>query len=164
MLEGGGKNISGLFRDAVSGAETLDEVREGVIGVLNSVSAGGCRIGYVSGIITSDSREYVALNRSRLEGYTEYLRANSEFPVFSSNDIFGSEIEDRLGENDEKKWHLFWRDVLTMGNVTDIFMTPRWKSSAGAKDEHETAKRIGIEIHYMEDHPELNSIMGRHKK
>lgn len=30
-------------------------------------------------------------------------------------------------------------------------MTPRWDKSSGARDEHETAQRAGITIHYVEE-------------
>ncbi|MCL4365593.1 DUF4406 domain-containing protein [Candidatus Marsarchaeota archaeon] len=157
------ESMSELFIAALTDADSLDDVKRGVIGVLNEVG-NGSRLGYVSGIITSDTPELVDLNMRRLAEYTDYLRSDVAFPVFSSTDIFSNELEDKLSCNTIGEWHSFWRDVLEQGHVTDIFMTPRWRSSAGAKDEHETAKRIGISIHYMEDNPGLRSIMDRHKK
>lgn len=155
--------MSELFIAALTNADSFDDVKKGVIGVLNEVSNGG-RLGYVSGILTSDTQELVELNKRRLAGYTDYLRGDAAFPVFSATDIFSNELEDTLSGSTITEWHSFWRDVLEQGHVTDIFMTPRWRSSAGANDEHETAKRIGISIHYMDDSPELKSIMNRHMK
>ncbi len=165
MADAGNKRLADLFSGAVAGAGTLDDVLEGVVSVLNGINAeGDGRIGYVSGILTSDTPELVEVNARRLEGYTDYLRRDAKFPVFSSTDIFSGELADRFGGLGEAEWHRFWRRVLEDGRVTDIFMTPRWRGSAGAKDEHETAKRIGLTIHYVEDHPELKSIMDSHKK
>lgn len=39
----------------------------------------------------------------------------------------------------------FWRKVFSSGNITD----PRWEKSEGATDEHETAKKLDLAIHYL---------------
>lgn len=69
----------------VNGATTLDEVRFAVVRALAEVKTerGTDRIGYVSGIITSDGREHIERNMQRLATHTELLRASHPFPVFS---------------------------------------------------------------------------------
>ncbi len=37
------------------------------------------------------------------------------------------------------------------GYITDIFMTPRWEHSEGARDEHKNAIKAGMTIHYVEN-------------
>lgn len=115
------------------------------------------RIGYVAGIINSDGPEYVKVNRKKLADHAEKLRKVNKFPTFSAVDVFSEDIYARLEEmklsldKREAKMRSFWRQILISGHVTDIFMTPRWKKSKGATDEHKIAKRIGLTIHYVED-------------
>lgn len=115
------------------------------------------KIGYVAGIITSDGREYFAANRKRLADYVKKLREIHKFPMFSAVDVFSSEVYERLGEwklpfrEREIKARYFWRKILKSGHITDIFMTPRWEKSKGASNEHETAKKIGLRIHYLKE-------------
>lgn len=165
MLKGNGDQIKNRFREALKDARSLNEVSRVVIVILKELKERGSgRLGYVSGIITSDSADLVELNERRLDGYTNYLRKGISFPVFSSTDIFQGEFVEKFRGNAESEWYSFWRSVLECGYVTDVFMTPRWRVSAGAKDEHETAKKVGLSIHYMDDHPELKAIMDSHKK
>ncbi len=109
------------------------------------------RLGYVSGIISSDGPKNIARNVKKLEEYTERLREKNNFPIFSAADIFYSELFLRINGKDLKDHHFlkFWREILESGYVTDIFMTPGWERSIGAKDEHETARKMGIKIHYL---------------
>ncbi len=121
------------------------------------MQGGITRIGYVAGIITSDGPEYFQANRKRLADYVKKLRKIHKFPMFSAIDVFSSEVYERLKEwklpfaEREMKVRSFWRKILKSGHVTDIFMTPRWEKSKGASDEHRTAKKIGLKIHYIEE-------------
>jgi hypothetical protein len=77
--------------------------------------------------------------------------------IFSSVDLFyGNEfynqIEDtRLPYKERRTAFIgFYREILQNSFITDIFMTPRWQKSEGATDEHETAKKQKLTIHYVE--------------
>lgn len=134
----------------------LIEVRLSIVQVLKEAKRKHVsgRLGYVSGIITSDGDEKILENINRLENYTNDIRKIQKFPIFSptdiSNDVYARLQEMKLPKKErEEKFIAFWREILTSGLVTDIFMTPRWKESRGAQDEHETALKVGIEIHYV---------------
>ncbi len=139
---------------AVITCTDLDQVRECIVPILVSSKNGSDKLGYVAGMITSDGPEHIARNIKRLALFTETLRRMHGFPVFSATDIFDSGVYARLGVDllDPKarqaEFQRFWRSVLETGQVTDIFMTPRWDLSEGAIDEHETAKKLGLTIHF----------------
>ena len=138
-------------------ASNLIEVRLSVVQVLEEAKTKHVsgRLGYVSGIITSDGDEKILENTNRLENYTNDIRKIQKFPIFSPTDIFSDDLNARLQEmklpkeEREEKFIVFWREILTSGHVTDIFMTPRWRKSRGAQDEHKTALKVGIGIHYL---------------
>lgn len=135
----------------------LASVRDKVIALFDQTTqrTGTKRIGYVAGIINSDGPEKVEENRQRLAEYTERIRGEQDFPIFSATDIFTKELFTRLeevklgGPEKTQAFLQFWREILEKGRITDIFMTPRWEQSLGARDEHETATRLGITIHYV---------------
>lgn len=143
----------GIMRKEIEMAENLGEVLTAIVSALIKIKGGSSnmQIGYVSGIITSDGAEHVATNISRLAMQTEDIRRRHDFPIFSASDIFAEKLLRRLETNGfgSEDYKEFWRAVLDCGHVTDIFMTPRWKESFGAIDEHEMAKRLGIRIHYI---------------
>ena len=115
------------------------------------------KIGYVAGIVFSEGPEHVKKNIVLLEKYTTELRKKNNFPIFSSVDLFyGNEfynqIEDTKLPYKERRTAFieFYRKILQNSFITDIFMTPRWEKSEGATDEHETAKKQKLIIHYVE--------------
>ncbi len=113
------------------------------------------KIGYISAILSSDGPKHIQTNIKILDKYTEFYRDILQFPVFSSSDIFiGKHVE--KFKLTGKEWISFWNNVLKFGQVTDIFMTPRWEESIGAKEEHKTAKELGLNIHY--DHKNVDLI------
>lgn len=136
---------------------TLAAVRDKVIALFRETKkrTGSDRIGYVAGIINSDGPDRVEENRRILAEHTERVRQQEDFPIFSATDIFTKELFEKLeevklsGQEKTQAFLQFWREILGSGNVTDIFMTPRWEQSLGARDEHETATRLGITIHYV---------------
>lgn len=149
-----------MFRNigfALKNATTLSHVKTELIKMfeITKNKNGNIKIGYVAGILNSDGQKHFEDNRKKLADYAEKLRKIHKFPIFSSVDIFSNEVYDRLEEwkvsleERETKARLFWREILEGGHVTDIFMTPRWEKSKGATDEHKTAKRIGLTIHYL---------------
>src|SRR3989344_8301647 len=94
---------------------TLQEVKE----------KGQTRIGYVSGIISSDGPDKIQENIERLQRITEILRGNHKFPIFSATDIFTSEIYERCSKDRallNSDFIQFWRNLLGAGFVTDVFM------------------------------------------
>lgn len=142
---------------ALKNATTLDHAKKELIKVFEIArnKKGNIRIGYVAGILNSDGPKHFEDNRKKLADYAEKLRKIHRFPIFSGVDIFSNEVYGRLEEwrlsfeERETKARLFWREILESRYVTDIFMTPRWEKSKGATDEHKTAKKIGLTIHYL---------------
>lgn len=149
------------IREAIRTAESLDKVKSGVIEVLRVVREDDqtIRLGYVAGIVTSDGPAKINENVTRLEAYTEQVRAEQGFPVFSSTDVFSQSLFDQINARSlpNQVWLDFWRDVFGSGHVTHLFMTPRWEQSTGAQDEHETAKRLGITVHYIVGEPKVEN-------
>lgn len=143
---------------AVRGAHSLPRVKEQIVALFEQMKGenGEKRIGYVAGIIGSDGLEKVAENMQKLAEHTERIRREQDFPIFSSTDIFSEELYERLEEmrleyeEQRKVFMQFWREIFEEGGISDIFMTPRWEESEGAFDEYETAKRLGIAIHYVQ--------------
>jgi hypothetical protein len=153
--------INNLISRSVANAHTFDEIREGVMRVLRLAShmTPVGRVGYLSGIITSLGHERIGEMTERLEQLTGDIRENVEilsFPVFSSSDIFppSGVMEARIKASGEAlsqdNFNNFWDLILRSGFVTDMFMTPGWPVSSGAKLEHEIAERMRMIIHFYE--------------
>lgn len=135
-----------------SDASSLDDVLQGAIQAIENIQASGTgRLGYVAGIISSDGPECVEENMVRLRGYTERLREEHGFPMISAAYVFQSELFQRIMQSPPatEEWIAFWRQILSCGRVTDLFMTPRWEESYGSRDEHELGKKLGIRIYYI---------------
>ena len=141
-----------IMRDTVRDANSLNEVRDRLAQMFAGVRQGETmtKIGYVSGIISSDGPDHIQDNLKRLEEHAERIRMREQIAIFSPVDVFDDQLYARLNaaQIPQINWQNFWREVLELGYVTDIFMTPRWKISSGSTDEHETAARLGIKIHY----------------
>jgi len=140
--------------EAVKEANSLTQVREFLFNVFREYrQAGNNRIGYVSGTITSEGREHIQRNIERLAKFTDHIRTQYEFPIFSPTDVFSDALFARLDAAGFKNadWVIFWREVLGTKDrfVTDMFMTPRWEKSQGAADEHRIAKEVGMNIVYI---------------
>lgn len=142
-----------IITHAVSLAITLDEVRNGLIEVLGFTRRRSDKLGYAAGVITSDGPERQAANIARLIGWTDRLREQYDFPIFSATDVFSDEVFERIEATryPQLAWLDFWRVVLGSSHVTDIFMTPGWRRSKGATDEHETAEKNNIRIHDLDE-------------
>jgi hypothetical protein len=71
--------------------------------------------------------------------------------MFSSPDIFSEGVYRKINAHllSSEDFQPFFRNVLSSGHITDVFMAPRWETSQGASDEHETAKRLRLTIHYL---------------
>jgi hypothetical protein len=145
------------IRKTITHSKDLIEIARITNSVLKKYRAKGIkRIGYVAGILTSEGEDKLQENINRLDKHTENIRKANNYPVFSSTDIFDKKLvysleEIKLSPNKvEEKFREFWRIILSSGYVTDIFMTPGWKRSRGAQDEHKTAKENGLKVHYVE--------------
>lgn len=147
----------GMLRKVSIENDSLSGVCEDLIGLLKDVSGGGrVKVGYVSGIITSDGKEHIDRNMALLKRNTSKIRESVGFPVFSAADIFHNESYDKFGGIEEHEWYAFWRNVLKSGYITEVFMTPRWEHSAGAKDEFATAGEAGILVNHTFAKPEVH--------
>ena len=147
------------IRIAVNDAKNLAEIRTALLQLFQNIKQqeNQSQIGYVAGILYSDGPEYFERNRQLLAKRTEMIRSTQTFPIFSAYDIFSDGIYDQIEERklsvqDARDIFIqFWRDILGSGLISDIFMTPRWEFSEGAKDEHQTAQKFGLTIHYFHD-------------
>ncbi len=139
-----------IIRESVKEAGSLDQVRAGVIAVLVREKQKQGKVGYVSGIITSDGPEHIQENVKILEQRTREIAAREQMPVFSAVDVFDDDLFARLKAETlpQSAWQKFWREILGSGQVTDIFMTQRWQVSTGSKDEHEAAMGNNLAVHY----------------
>lgn len=154
------------IRKAIKHSTKLQHVKKAIIELFIQINKDNPakKIGYVAGIISSDGDEHVIKNQKRLEQITEKLKERTGFPIFSSVDLFGDGKYDQIEDYHlkhplrEKSFIQFWRSLLRNGHITDIYMTPRWKNSSGAKAEHDIAKKVRLTIHYIDE--ELNEIPG----
>ncbi|HUD09819.1 MAG TPA: hypothetical protein VMR77_03385 [Patescibacteria group bacterium] len=149
--------MKNIFAGSFKNATNLVHVKKELIFILESLAKlpKTTRIGYVSGIVSSDGDHKLAENIQILLVHTEKLRNLLDFPVFSTADVITKELYDRFDETKlerekrEKCFRSFWCEVIEQGGVTDIFMTPRWELSNGATAEHQTTRELGLKIHYV---------------
>jgi len=151
------QGIKERIRTKSQSSESLDDVKKHLFEIFRDLKTEGYnKLGYVAGIITAEGPENMAKNLKRLEKFTDLVRSQNDFPIFSPTDIFDRALFAKLEANGFKNadWEVFFRQVLSGEGqhfVTDIFMTPKWEISHGSTDEHKTAKENGIEIHYLTD-------------
>ncbi len=149
--------ISNIYHE-LRHSTSLKHVHLGLIRVINAINKNSTeqRLGFVSGIITSDGDGNMSKNIERLKQHTKEIRDMYDFPIFSSVDVFGNGIYDQIEESKferelrEHHFVQFWKMILETGHITDIFMTPRWEKSRGAKVEYTTAKKFKIKIHLVD--------------
>ncbi|MEK7526237.1 MAG: DUF4406 domain-containing protein [Patescibacteria group bacterium] len=144
-----------LIREKVKESNSLNEIRDAVLQVFREAKENGfTRIGYVSGVITSEGPDKIAQNIQRLEKFTDHIRDQHDFPIFSATNVFDDTLFERINAHEipQSEWWRFWQEVLgdQENYVTDIFMTPKWEISSGARDEHQTAQKIGMNIVYID--------------
>ena len=139
------------LRKAVTNCNTLEEVLNEVVRVFKDIKETSERIGFVSGIVTSDGPIHIQRNLLRLENFTQTLSQKTNFPLFSARCVFTDELYRVLDEGGAKNddYLAFWDKLLRSGYVTDVFMTPRWEFSEGARDEHLIAEELQLNIHYI---------------
>lgn len=148
--------ISNIYQE-IRHSTSLKHVRLGLVRIIKAINENSTeqRLGFVAGIITSDGDENMPKNIERLKQYAKEVRGMYDFPIFSSVDVFGNGIYDQIEESkferELREYHFveFWRMILETGHITDIFMTPRWEKSKGAKVEYTIAKKLKIKIHFI---------------
>lgn len=143
--------IQQRLHQALLEAVSMEEVQSIALSVLADVRKETDRLGYVVGIISSDGPDKIPENIQKLISATENIRAEQDFPVFSSQDIFSKELYEKLKLTNvtENDFRSLWSNVLESGYVTDVFFTPRWEESIGAKEEYEIAKRLGLHCFFL---------------
>src|SRR3989344_5250014 len=141
------------LRKAVTNCNTLEEVLNEVVRVFKDIKETSERIGFVSGIVTSDGPIHIQRNLLRLENFTQTLSQKTNFPLFSARCVFTDELYRVLDEGGAKNddYLAFWDKLLRSGYVTDVFMTPRWEKSMGATNENKLANSLALKIHYVEE-------------
>jgi hypothetical protein len=137
------------------GASIFDEVLRITLEMIISRKSADphLKIGYVSGRVTADGEENIGKNLDRLDNLTCGIRKSFDGVVFSAADVFAGEAYWRKNlprPIHEDEFYIFWQKVVG-GGVTDVFMAPGWESSTGAADEHETARMLGLCIHYIDE-------------
>ncbi len=158
-----GSLIKNVFNNYTENANTLEEVKLGIFRALDRIdcieSKPTRKRGYVSGILTTDGKDMIETNFERLARYTAFIRESNDFTIFSLTDIFNKKLISRFIWVPQEEWRAFWRNVIENGYITDIFMTPRWRESTGAIDEHTVAHKIKLKIHNMEDSEHLLDLL-----
>jgi hypothetical protein len=144
------------IKNSTKKVKNLNQIAKNTILILKKCKIDEAkRIGYVAGIVTSDGPENIDKNVKNLTKFTNKIRERNSFPIFSSTDVFSKKCIAKLDEMNlppekiEVEFWKFWRKLLRSGYITDIFMTPGWDRSLGAQDEHKTAKKAGLKIHYL---------------
>jgi len=150
-----GNSLEKLIAESIARASTLDEIYAAIAGVFYYLREDWKhpQLGYVSGVVSSDSPAKIEENLARLHDIASQLQKTHTFPIFSPPDIFSKGVLSRVEQAGVKgeDFIQFWRSVLMSGYVTDIFMTRRWQESRGATDEHKIALQAGLQIHYLKD-------------
>ena len=149
------KSLHTLIKKELKSVTNLDQTSKIVLSMLKDLKdSKESRIGYVAGVVTSDGPEKIDENVRNLINCTKNIRKQYNFPIFSSTDIFDKKFIENLDEMSlppkifEERFLYFWEKILESGYVTDIFLTPGWERSRGAKFEHNIANNKRLEIHY----------------
>ncbi len=142
-----------LLTENLKKAVSIDDVLNITVDTISHIKGKNSKIkiGYVAGKVTSDGKDNILKNLKRLHAFTNKVSLKFGENIFSAADVFSEEIYWKINLHKpvhEREFYSFWRKIVKSG-ITDIFMTPEWESSNGAIDEHQTAKKIGIKIHYL---------------
>lgn len=142
------------LRDAAGLIRNFDDAHGHVVHVLRTFrnEYHYSRIGYVSGVLTSDGPHRVLDNREELIRLAGVLQEMHHFPIFTLQDVFTPETLRRLKEAGHTSRHYtdLAAQVLQSGHITDVFFAPRWEGSQTALFEHDIADRFGLRINYIE--------------
>ncbi|HUC38825.1 MAG TPA: hypothetical protein VL944_01715 [Candidatus Acidoferrum sp.] len=152
------------LQTSTDGATTLADASHRVVGVLRGFREERSleRLGFVAAIRESDGvePEKIELNELRLAGYVNSLRLVTPFPLFSCLDIYTPRfLANFYGENSVEAWDKFWKDIFKPKEITDLFLTPRWEQSYGARFERKLAEELDLKVHYVDRDPALLRIL-----
>ena len=102
------------IRSLLASLTSLDQIKAEVINFFSEIRKQNSKIGYVSGVITSDGQDKIEFNRKKLIEYTNLLEDVNNFPLFSAVDVFSDKVYKNLQEMEleheerEKKFMEFW--------------------------------------------------------
>ncbi len=143
-----------VLQRAVQQAHSLDEIGACVIPVLLNAKNRDPhrRLGYVSGIISSDGPEKMPENIRLLHERTEKIARLEKFPVFGPTYIFTDSVYGNIDAENltSDDWNNFWASVL-IGIADKMYMTERWQCSKGAQFEFQLAYAHDIEVCFHRD-------------
>lgn len=148
------RSMRNHLRDAAGLIRNFDEAHAHIVHVLRTFRNEYYypRIGYVSGVVTSDGPHRVLDNREELIRLAGVLQEMHHFPIFTLQDAFTSDTLRRLKEAGHTSRHYtdLATQVLQSGHITDVFFAPRWEDSFTARVEHDVAGRFRLRITYIE--------------
>ncbi len=151
--------LKSILKTIVPTNTKIEVVESDLIGILSKIKRNNAeRLGFVSGIISSDGERHIPANMEALNLYTEFYRDYTPFPVFSASDIFHPWTVGKFNLT-KPEWSTFWTNILKSGNITDVFMTPRWNFSFGSIEEQKTAKELKLKLHYHQNKTILIQIL-----
>lgn len=106
------------------------------------------KVGFVSGKIMADGFVFSFKNLAEIAKHERKIRKSEHIPIFSATDFLLNELVNTVfrgkASGDE-----YWRDIIESGYITDIYMTPGWEKSNGAKSEFDSAKKKNLKIHLV---------------
>ena len=157
--------IGPLLKETTRGITEPEKWCNTVVQVLKDFqsSSGNTKLGYVSGIMTSDGRKFEPVNCLLLDEYAKVIGPKVTYPLFSPPDMITDEMRFILLNKEQKYVYTLYGRVFREVPVTDMFMTPRWQASGGANAEHIIAKEANIAIHYLDKDLDLVNILRKHR-
>ena len=151
------------FTTMLADVKNITEVRQALESALPALKAekGIERIGFVSGRLGKSvddpelRKRLMKEDETTMKDYIQELRAEYQFPIFGSPDIFISEVWDRLEEAQpsfsqaikRQKMNELFTAVLTTCGVTDLFSMDTWQDAKGAIVERGVAQKNKLTIH-----------------
>lgn len=141
------------LQKAIKKASTFEDVLQITVGFISTIKNenSNIKIGYVAGKVTADGVNNIPKNLKRLHKFTNKLTKIHGDYIFSAADVFNDEVYWKINiakPVHEEDFYKFWREIIESG-ITDIYMTPEWERSDGARDEHKRARELGITVHYV---------------
>lgn len=130
------KDFKDLYRIA---ERILNKMPQPIAQVCGPIGTGG--LGTIEANLEAFSEAIQALQK---KGYTVFDQMPFEWPMQ------GIKFNLPAGVYPESILTDFYLPIFESGLVTTFYFMPNWKSSRGANWEHEQAKRLGIQIIYLD--------------
>lgn len=120
--------------------------------ILKEVLSSGKNLVLISGAVSADTPEGVRANRARLAERAKRVakKLGDSVRVVCNPLLFPDEKLERMGDTEKSDWVEFWNKIFCSGKLTDVYFTPGWEKSSGARWEHEKAEELGLTMHYLE--------------